>query len=293
MPASAKIAIISACVFWAASFIATKTALDVIPPLTVVTLRLLVSSLCFGIFLWVKKQQIRIHSRKYFGQLVLLSLFGTGLHYGLQTIGIGYTTASNASLFAVTGPISIVIISALFLGEKITRKKAFGIFTALIGVFIVMGLSTLREFDFRASFLGDSLVMASIFMWGAFTVMGKGMTERVGAIELSATVTFIGTLYMIPAGILEIYASGFSLTMVTVEAWIAVGFLGITCSFLSTLLYLYGLTRTESQKVGVYLYTIPPMTYVIAAIYLGESITMNLLVGTAIVLFGVYVTEKG
>lgn len=293
MPVSAKIAVIVACIFWAASFIATKTALDIIPPLTVVTLRLLVSSTCFGIFLWAKRQPIRIHSRKYCGQLVLLSLFGTGLHYGLQTIGIGYTTASNASLYAVTGPISIVIISALFLGEKITRKKGFGIFSALVGVIIVMGLSTLREFDFWVNFLGDSLVIVSIFMWGAFTVMGKRMTERVGAIELSAAVTFIGTLYMIPVGILEIQTSGFSLASVTVEAWIAVGFLGLTCSFLATLLYLYGLTQTESQKVGVYLYTIPPMTYVFASIYLGESITMNLLIGTAVVIFGVYVTEKG
>ncbi len=293
MPGKAKIAIIAACVFWAVSFIATKTALDVIPPLTVVTLRLMVSSLCFAVFIAARKQRIRLKGGKYFFRLFLLSLFGTGLHYGLQTIGIGYTTASNASLYAVTGPISIVIISTLFLREKLTVKKALGIGCALFGVLMVMGMSTLRELDFQGSFFGDSLVIASIFMWGAFTVLGKGMTKEVSAIELSAAVTFIGTLYMIPVGLFEISMTDFSFASVTPRVWVAVGFLGVTCSFLSTLLYLYALVRSESQKVGVYLYTIPPMTYVFAALVLDESITANLLVGTVVVLVGVFITEKG
>ena len=69
--------------------------------------------------------------------------------------------------------------------------------------------------------------------------------------------------------------------------------LDITCSFLATLLYFFALEKTESQKVGIYLYTIPPMTAVIAALYLKETIGLNLLIGTLAVLFGVYLTEKG
>jgi len=72
-----------------------------------------------------------------------------------------------------------------------------------------------------------------------------------------------------------------------------VAFLGITCSFLATLLYFFALERAESQKVGVYLYTIPPMSFLIAGFYLGESIGLNLLIGSLVVLTGVYLTEKG
>jgi len=59
------------------------------------------------------------------------------------------------------------------------------------------------------------------------------------------------------------------------------------------LLYFKALERTESQKVGVYLYTIPPMTYIIASFYLGEKIGANLIVGSLFVLAGVYITENG
>jgi drug/metabolite transporter (DMT)-like permease len=41
------------------------------------------------------------------------------------------------------------------------------------------------------------------------------------------------------------------------------------------------------------MYTIPPMTYIIAALLLKETIAANLIIGTLVVLTGVYITEKG
>lgn len=289
----ARIALISACFFWAASFIASKIALVHIPPLTVVLFRLMVSSLCFLIWFLVEKKTIPRGNLSFWGKMILLSLFGTGLHYGIQTIGITYTTASNASLYAATGPISITLIAVFFLGERLTLKKTAGIGLALLGVLIVQGINTLKNFRLEGHLLGDILVFLSIVMWGIFTVAGKDMMKRMSAIDLTAIVTFIGTIYMIPISLVEMNRTGFSISSVPLEAWGAVAFLGVTCSFLATFLYFLALQKSESQKVGVYLYTIPPMSYVIAAIFLGEVIGINLLVGSLVVLFGVYLTEKG
>ena len=293
VPLPARLALITACFLWAGSFIATKTALDNIPPLTTVTLRLMISSLCFLPWLIIRGKRIPFQGWGWLGRLFLLSIFGTGMHYGIQTVGLQYTTASNASLYAVTAPITIVIIAALFLGEKITWKKALGICCALLGVLLVMGIETLKTFDLKGHLLGDLLVFASIFMWGVFTVMSKDMTRKMGALDMLALATFMGTLYMIPIGIIESHARSFSLASVPFKAWASVAFLGITCSFLATLLYTFALERTESQKVGVYMYTIPPMNYVMAALILNESIGLNLLIGSAVVFAGVYLTEKG
>jgi drug/metabolite transporter (DMT)-like permease len=293
VPLSAKIALVLACLFWAASFIATKVALDSVPPLTLVMLRMLISALCFLLWFLARRKRVKIGGLSRLFRLFLLSLFGTGLHYSIQTIGMQFTTASNASLYAVTGPISIAIIAALFLGEKITVKKSFGIGLALIGVLIVMGIEPLVAFDLKGHLLGDLLVLASIVMWGIFTVLGKSMTRQMSVLDLTGIVTFMGALYMIPLGFMEIQQQSFSLTAITPQAWAAIAFLGITCSFLATLLYFFALERSESQKVGVYLYTIPPMTYVIAGLVLGEAIGLNLLIGSATVIFGVYLTEKG
>lgn len=293
IPFKAKLALWGACLFWAASFIATKTALNTIPPLTVVMLRLVVSSLCFVPWMLVKREKSEKLPGSVWGYLFLLSLFGTGLHYSIQTIGIRYTTASNASLYAATGPISITIIAAVFLSERITWKKAVGIGIAVIGVLLVNGIDALRDFRFEGHLVGDVLVFLSIFMWGVFTVMGKRMIHRVSAVRLTAIVTFMGTLYMIPIGVMESAGRSFSFSTIPVQAWGAVAFLGITCSFLATLLYVYALQQTETQKAGVYLYTIPPMTYIIAALVLNEAITVSLITGSLVVIAGVFLTERG
>ena len=73
----------------------------------------------------------------------------------------------------------------------------------------------------------------------------------------------------------------------------AVAFLGVGCSFLAVLLYFLALERTESQKVGVYLYTIPPMAAAMSAVVLSERITANLVLGTILVIGGVALTERG
>ncbi len=293
VPLKAKLALITACIFWAVSFVATKTALPVIPPWTLVTLRVLAAALCFILWLAVKKIKIPALSWKEWGILFLMSIFGTGMHYGTQTVGLQYTAASNASLYAATGPITIFILAALFLGERLTWKKALGIGVALAGVLVVLGPETLMQFELKGRLLGDALVFLSIFMWGVFTVLGKGITDKYGASLVISLATVMGAIYMIPIGIYESMKQSFSLASITAGAWSAVIFLGVGCTFVATFLFFYALQHTESQKVGVYLYTIPPMTYVFAAFYLGEPVTLGLLIGSVIVLGGVYLTEKG
>jgi len=297
---TARLAAFSACFLWAISFIATKQALLAVPPLTVVTLRLVIAALCF--LTWICVMQMtrrdspvlwRNFDRRTFFRLALLSTVGAGLHYGTQTIGLQYTTASNASLYAVTAPITIVVLAAVFLGEPISRLKFFGIVIAILGVLTVMGWQTLMTLELTSHLVGDLLVMASIVMWGIFTVFGKKITDEMGAMPVIAGVTIIGAIWMLPVGWVESRNLGFSLLSIPINAWLALVFLGAGCCFLATLLYFIALEQSESQKVGAYLYTIPPMTAVVAAFYLGEQLAMTFCAGSALVFFGVFLTDRG
>lgn len=292
-PLSVSLSLLFTCFLWAISFIAVKVALRATPPLTLVTLRLLISALCFGAWFLIRNKKPILKGRGSWGQLLILSLFGTGLHYGIQTVGLQYTSASNASIYAVTGPISITVIAAVYLGERVSLKKAVGIIVAIIGVLIVMGLETVKTFELKGHLLGDIMVILSIAMWGVFTVYGKRLMSEIGAFEVIAVTTIIGAVWMLPIGWAESSWKGFSISSITLAAWTAIAYLGITCSFLATLLYFMALQKTEAQKVGIYFYTIPPMTYLAAALYLGEKIGPNLLLGSILVLAGVYLTERG
>ena len=291
MPVRARIALLTAAFLWAVSFVAAIVALEEAPPLVVVALRLMISAGCFLPWVIATGGTNGIGIRR-MGELFLLSLVGTSLHYATQTAGLQYTTATNASLYTTTGPITILLLSALVLGERITPRKAFGVLLAVTGVLVVMGWETLASFEL-GNVKGDLLVLISIVMWGLFTVFGKRVTDELGALRVTAWVTILGALTMAPAGWYEARSRGFSLSDLSLEAWVAIAFLGIACSFFATLLYFVALGMSESQKVGVYLYAIPPMTAVVAALYLGETITANLVLGAILVISGVALTERG
>jgi drug/metabolite transporter (DMT)-like permease len=251
----------------------------------------MISAMCFLPWVIVTGGTRGIGLRR-MGELFLLSLVGTSLHYATQTAGLQYTTATNASLYTTTGPITILLLSALVLGERITARKAIGVLLAVAGVLVVMGSETLTSFEL-GNVKGDLLVLISIVMWGLFTVFGKRVTDELGALRVTAWVTILGAVTMAPIGLYEARSEGFTLSVLSLEAWVAIAFLGIACSFLATLLYFVALGMSESQKVGVYLYAIPPMTAVVAALYLGETITPNLVFGAILVISGVAITERG
>jgi drug/metabolite transporter (DMT)-like permease len=281
-----------ACFLWGISFIATIVALRTTPALTVASLRLVMAALCFGIWLGIRGRKLKTGGFKWWGELFVLSLIGMG-HYAVQTFGLQYTTASNASLYVVTGPISILLLGAIFLGERITVKKAFGLLLAVIGVLIVMGLETLLAFELQENLLGDVLVLASIVMWGVFTVFGKKMTDQLGALALTGVTTIMGAIWLFPVGWWALEQHGMTIGAITPAGWMAIAFLGVGCSFLATLCYFIALQHTESQKVGVYLYTIPPITALFAALFLDESIGLSLIIGGALIFVGVRLTEEG
>lgn len=292
MPFKARLGLLVAIFFWAISFIATKVAVTAAPPLTVAGLRLVISALCFIIWYAVTNRWPKLPGRRELKVLFGLSLLGTGLHYGIQTIGLQYTTAANASIFATTGPIAIVFL-AVIMGERLTLRKGLGVALALFGVLVVQGLETLTQFELSGHVLGDILVFVSVFMWGVFTVFGKKVAEDVGPEAMIGLTTIIGAIWMIPVSGVELAVKSFPLASISPKAWLAITFLGVTCSFLAPLLYFLALKNAQAQKVGVYLYAIPPLTYLFAAVLLHEHIGTNLILGSLLVLGGVYMTDRG
>jgi drug/metabolite transporter (DMT)-like permease len=179
------------------------------------------------------------------------------------------------------------------MGERLTLRKGLGVTLALAGVLVVQGLETLTQFELGGHVRGDILVFVSVFMWGVFTVFGKKVADEVGPEAMIGLTTIIGAIWMIPVSGVELATRSFPLASISPKAWLAIMFLGVTCSFLAPLLYFLALKHAEAQKVGVYLYGIPPLTTIFAAVLLGERIGANLIIGALLVLAGVYITERG
>ena len=272
--------------------IAAKVALASAPPLTVAALRLLIAALCFAGLFVLRGLGPKRPGGRAFAALFGLSLLGTGLHYGFLTIGLQFTTAAHGSIYSAMGPIFIVLIAAAA-GQRVTLRQAAGIALALCGALAIQGLGALRAFDLRGRLLGDALVLLSILMWGLFTVFGQRVVARIGPLAAIGWTTIIGAIWMLPVAGAEMAVRSFAPAAISLQGWLAIAFLGIGCTFLAPLFYFIALEHASASKVSVYLYAVPPLTYVLAALFLKEPIGVDLLIGSVLVLGGVYLTERG
>ena len=110
------IALNAAIIFWGLSFVATKIALESIPLFTLVFARFSLAS-CFLLIFLIRRGFPEFTGKDHVN-MFLIALFEPGLYFIFETLGLKYTTAPKASLIIATIPIVVVILSALFLGEK-------------------------------------------------------------------------------------------------------------------------------------------------------------------------------
>ena len=143
---------------------------------------------------------------------------------------------------------------------------------------VIFGKNTTEAINIASVIAATDVLLYRIPADGSF--VPAPVTD--GALTVTAAVTLIGAAWMAPVGWIEIQRTGFSLAGITPVAWLAIAYLGACCNFLAVLLYFTALGDTESQKVGVYLYAIPPMTAVAAALVLAEPITLGLVVGITV-----------
>ena len=161
-------------------------------------------------FTAANREKTKTALRKEWAVLLLLALIGIVGEGVLVFIANKYTTAARASLMANTTPIPTLLLSWLFAGELLNGRKAAGMLLGMAGALLAV-LS--RGGDLfsagSATWPGDLLAFASGLCWAVYTVFGKGISQRYGALLVTAILYGAGCLLMVP--VMLIARSSFSI----------------------------------------------------------------------------------
>jgi len=281
-------ALMLTALIWASSWIFIKVGLREIPPITLATLRFVVATPILFVIALLMGNKLNLKARD-IPAIAVLGLTGVALQYILEFIALLYTTATNSSLIINTTAVFIAVLSAIFLGETFNKRKMFGVVIAFVGTFLVVADGTLSFLTANHVF-GDILILFGAVTWAVYTIIGKKMIGRYSATMLTAYAFIFGTLILIPVALLELQTK--PLSPISLTGWIVILFLAIPCSIFGYVVWYYALTKMEATKVAVFLYVIPLITMVLAALTLGEAITAYITVGAALIVYGIYVTER-
>ncbi len=279
--------ILLAIIFWGASFVATKTLLLEIKPVTIIILRLLIASVLLTTIAISTRRNFSINLKSH-GWIFILALIAV-FHLWIQVTGLQYTTASNTGWIIGTAPIFMAIMALIFYKEKITLLALSGILLAIIGLLLLFGKGDITNIGFLEN-KGDLLVLGSAFTWGVYSTVNKKIS-----LSYSPLMTILYLFLMMAVIIIP-----FNLNTETIESiihlsrigWLLILFLGLFCSGVAYVIWAQALRDMESAKVGAFLYIEPLVTVAAAAFFLKEEITLLIVFSGLLITLGVFLVNK-
>jgi drug/metabolite transporter (DMT)-like permease len=279
-----------AVIVWGASFIATKLALKEISPITIVWLRVLMGVVILGLAV-VLCQQFSLPDKKEWAYFALLGFLGITFHQGLQSNGLRTSEAGTTAWIVSSSPIFMALLGWLILKEGLGWAKTFGILIAFIGVLVVISKGNIGSVSIgRFGAPGDLLILVSAVNWAVFSALSRRGLKSYPASLMMFYVMSFGWLF---SSLLFIPSNSFAeIGNLTSNGWMGVAFLGIFCSGLAYIAWYDALQALTTAQTGVFLYLEPLVTVVVAFFVLGEAITPALLVGGAVILFGVWLVNR-
>ena len=283
-------------IFWGSSFVVVKITLDEgLTPIAIATFRFLIASPMFLAVLVANKSVNRAYSlvvnKKDLLALLLLALTGVTVFFVVQYTGIEMANASIAAiLVCLLSPILISIFSSLLLKEQLTKKQLLGIGIASAGTFTVVAGGSLAFNGNTIFFLGTLILLSTPFLWATYTVGGKALTKKYSPLLVSAYVTMLGGLCLLPFAVAENSLS--KILTLTVQGWGAILYLAIACSLLGYFIWLYVANQVRAAVMGSFLFAEPLVTVLFASTFAGEKITLFTAAGGLLIFFGVYLVSR-
>ena len=223
--------------------------------------------------------------RRILAWVVLSSVLGVVLNQLLFVKGLSMTTAINASLLTTTIPVFTLAVSIALGHDRATIRHIVGIALAAAGVVYLIDPS--RSSFSTQTTLGNILIIANSFCYGAYIAVSRDLFRRYGALDVIAWIFLIGAIITLPISVIAWSAD--NLQTVSLNAWLTLALIVMIPTAGAYYLNSWAVTRVDSSVVAIYVYLQPLVAFGFAPLILGESWNSRTLVACALIFAGVAV----
>jgi drug/metabolite transporter (DMT)-like permease len=283
---------LTAAAIWGGMYVVSKVVMQVIPPFSLITLRLVLGILTLAAILLIRKGW-KV-TPKQFWQVFGVGSVGYGISLGFQFVGTKLSTAANGSLVTSVTPAFVLLFAAIILKEKITPRRLQALVVAMLGVVAVItpavwGLTPRTAQLSSSLFLGNLSLIAAALTWALYSVLVRKVTRDVDVLSTSLIAFAGGLPISIPLGAWEASAQGYGLITPGVIGGIL--FLGIICTALAMYFWNTAFARLEAGAASLTFFAQPVVGTVLGAIFLGEKITPMFIVGGVLIGIGLLISS--
>jgi drug/metabolite transporter (DMT)-like permease len=221
--------------------------------------------------------------------MAALGVSGGSLYFLTENSAMNYTTTTNTSLIVSLSPlVATFLISLFYQSQRLNRVQSIGTLMAALGVVIVV---LNGHFVLHLSPLGDSLAFSAALCWGFYSLLMIPAGQRYDTLFITRKVFFYGLFSMIPYFVVY---PGLNLSVVLHQPpllWNLL-FLGCVASMLCFVAWNWVLKKLGAVVATNYVYFNPVTTILFAWAILSEQITIYFVIGTILILVGMYLADK-
>lgn len=287
--AFAEVVLVAANVVYGTSYVITRLVLDHVPPATLAFLRLVLGGLVL-LLLTGTSARIRL-DRPDRWRIAAMGVVGFAAAFALAHWGLARSTATNAALLIVVEPLTLLVLSPLLLGERLSVREQAGAACGLAGALLVVvngipGVSVRLVPHWR----GDLLLVLSGVAYAAYSLLGRPVLARHPALPVTTRSILWGIPAVAPVAAQEWLAG--RRPVLTGGAVLGTLYLAVVITALGYLLWNYALERVSAARAAMFLNIQPVVGALLGVAWLGEPMTVFTVVGGLLVVTGLLLTVR-
>ena len=271
---------------WGGSFLAIRLALNEVDFVTTVAHRVFWAAVLLWVYVFARGLSVP-RDPKIWGALFVMGLLNNVIPFSLMAWGQLHIPTGLTSVFNAGTAIFGVVIAALILAdERLTTRKVVGSTIGFFGVATAIGLDSVRNFDITSlaqlAVIGGTVSYAFAGVWGRVNL--AGLTPQVAAAGMLTGSSII----MVPAAFIIDGAPSFALSPTTIGA---IAYYVIFATAGAYLLYYRILQQAGSANTMIVTLLIPPVSIVLGAVVLDETLSSNVYAGLALLALGLAILD--
>ena len=265
---------------WGSAFMFIKIATPELGPIALVNIRLAVAGLIFIPFLL--QQKYLKHFRSNLKNILVLSVINTALPFSLFAYASLESSSNMLSILNGTTAIMAVVISTIWLKIRLNFFQIMGVFIGLFGIVVLANPDNVY-----ISMKATIFCLSAAFCYALSANYIQKFAYKTNTIVLIGWSLVIASVLLLPITFFNLPSQFPSKNVIFSILW-----LGVISTGVAFLGYVRLIEKVGAVKTATVAYFIPVFGVIWGYIFLGEPITLQILIGMILILIGIVFTNK-
>ena len=278
-------------VMWGSSFAALKVSLETIPPLWVMSLRLVIGCLTITTFFLILRKNLPL-TLDFWKWSLIIGFLGFSVPFSIISWGTQFIPSSLVAILMGANPIITLILAYFFLADNtLTIRMVIGIFLGLLGIILLIGFGNINADLYKAEFIyGQLAVLTGTFSFALASILLKNLPqehsfERTLGSLICGSIIGLFLAYFFSNSSLEIHE-------ISIKSAVSLTLLGIFSTGIASVIWFKVIALKGPVFLALVNYLIPVWALILGIFLLNERINFIVGFGLIFITIGIWLIEK-